>query len=217
MGPPMHFPGDPGRRVPDGWDAGGPAAAKLPPPTFRRRTWPPAGSEEVAMSTTAEAIEVRPFQVDISDDAVADLRRRIAATRWPTKELVDDRSQGVQLATMQELARLLGERVRLRASGGAAERAAAVHDRDRRGRHPLHPREVGARERVAADHDPRLARLGHRAARDHRAADRPDRARRTRRGRVPPRAAVHPRLRLLRRADRARLGPCRTGTRLGTS
>ena len=40
-----------------------------------------------------------------SDEAIDDLRRRIAATRWPTKELVDDRSQGVQLATMQELAR----------------------------------------------------------------------------------------------------------------
>jgi pimeloyl-ACP methyl ester carboxylesterase len=56
------------------------------------------------MSTTAEAIEVRPFKVDISDDAVADLRRRIAATRWPSKELVADRSQGVQLATTRALA-----------------------------------------------------------------------------------------------------------------
>jgi pimeloyl-ACP methyl ester carboxylesterase len=57
------------------------------------------------MSTTVEAIEIRPFQIDISDDALADLRRRVAATRWPTKELVSDRSQGVQLATMQALAR----------------------------------------------------------------------------------------------------------------
>jgi pimeloyl-ACP methyl ester carboxylesterase len=49
--------------------------------------------------------EIRPFRVDMPDDAMADLRRRIAATRWPTKELVADRSQGVQLATIQELAR----------------------------------------------------------------------------------------------------------------
>jgi pimeloyl-ACP methyl ester carboxylesterase len=49
--------------------------------------------------------EVRPFRVDMADEAVADLRQRIAATRWPTKELVADRSQGVQLATIQELAR----------------------------------------------------------------------------------------------------------------
>jgi len=49
--------------------------------------------------------ELRPFRVDMSDEAIADLRRRIAAMRWPSKELVDDRSQGVQLATIQELAR----------------------------------------------------------------------------------------------------------------
>jgi hypothetical protein len=57
------------------------------------------------MSTTVEsANELRPFQVDIPDESLDDLRRRIAATRWPSKELVNDRSQGVQLATMQELA-----------------------------------------------------------------------------------------------------------------
>ena len=46
----------------------------------------------------------RPFHVEIPG-RLDDLRRRLAATRWPSKELVDDRSQGVQLATMQELAR----------------------------------------------------------------------------------------------------------------
>jgi pimeloyl-ACP methyl ester carboxylesterase len=48
--------------------------------------------------------EVKPFQVQISSELIDDLRRRIAATRWPTKELVDDRSQGVQLATTKALA-----------------------------------------------------------------------------------------------------------------
>jgi hypothetical protein len=48
---------------------------------------------------------IRPFRVDIADQAVDDLRRRIAAPHWPSKELVADRSQGVQLATIQELAR----------------------------------------------------------------------------------------------------------------
>jgi pimeloyl-ACP methyl ester carboxylesterase len=58
------------------------------------------------MSTTVEtANEIRPFRVDIPDEALDDLRRRIAATRWPSRELAADRSQGVQLATMQELAR----------------------------------------------------------------------------------------------------------------
>ena len=49
--------------------------------------------------------EIRPFRVDMPDEAIADLRRRIAPVRWPSKELVKDRSQGVQLATIQELAR----------------------------------------------------------------------------------------------------------------
>src|SRR5919112_2026411 len=47
---------------------------------------------------------VRPFRIDVPEEDLDELRRRIAATRWPTKELVEDRSQGVQLATMQELA-----------------------------------------------------------------------------------------------------------------
>jgi pimeloyl-ACP methyl ester carboxylesterase len=57
------------------------------------------------MSTAETATETRHFYFEIPDDKIADLRRRIAATRWPSKELVDDRSQGVQLATLQELAR----------------------------------------------------------------------------------------------------------------
>ncbi|HEY2798716.1 MAG TPA: alpha/beta fold hydrolase [Thermoanaerobaculia bacterium] len=48
---------------------------------------------------------IRPFHVHFPDEALADLKRRIAATRWPDKETVDDSSQGVQLATMQKLAR----------------------------------------------------------------------------------------------------------------
>ncbi len=49
--------------------------------------------------------EISPFRVDMPDEVIADLRRRIASTRWPSRELVTDRSQGVQLATLQELAR----------------------------------------------------------------------------------------------------------------
>jgi pimeloyl-ACP methyl ester carboxylesterase len=53
--------------------------------------------------------EVRPFQVDVPEEDLDDLRRRIAATRWPEKETVEDFSQGVQLATMQKLARYWAE------------------------------------------------------------------------------------------------------------
>jgi pimeloyl-ACP methyl ester carboxylesterase len=61
------------------------------------------------MSTVETATEIRPFQVEIPEEKIDDLRRRIAATRWPTKELVEDRSQGVQLATLKALARYWAE------------------------------------------------------------------------------------------------------------
>ncbi len=58
------------------------------------------------MGTAAEtAADVRPFQIEIPEEELAELRRRIEATRWPSEELVADRSQGVQLATLQALAR----------------------------------------------------------------------------------------------------------------
>jgi pimeloyl-ACP methyl ester carboxylesterase len=55
--------------------------------------------------TIIDNTTVKPFTVDFNKEAIDDLRRRIAATRWPTKELVADRSQGVQLAAAQALAR----------------------------------------------------------------------------------------------------------------
>jgi hypothetical protein len=58
--------------------------------------------------TAAEGNAVRPFRVDIPEQDVAALRRRIAATRWPDRETVTDRSQGAQLAKVQELVRHWG-------------------------------------------------------------------------------------------------------------
>ena len=52
-----------------------------------------------------EEVAVRDFHIDVPEEALVDLRRRIEATQWPEKETVADQSQGVQLATMQELAR----------------------------------------------------------------------------------------------------------------
>jgi pimeloyl-ACP methyl ester carboxylesterase len=57
------------------------------------------------MSTVETATEIRTFHLEIPEERLEDLRRRIEATRWPSKELVEDRSQGVQLATVQKLAR----------------------------------------------------------------------------------------------------------------
>jgi pimeloyl-ACP methyl ester carboxylesterase len=57
------------------------------------------------ITTVDTATEIRSFHIKVQEEQIQDLRRRVAATRWPTKELVTDRSQGVQLATLQELAR----------------------------------------------------------------------------------------------------------------
>ena len=53
---------------------------------------------------TADENDIRPFRVEIAEEALVDLRKRVAATRWPDKEPVADASQGVQLATIQKLA-----------------------------------------------------------------------------------------------------------------
>ena len=57
------------------------------------------------MSDTTTASAVRPFRIEVPQGEIDELRRRIDATRWPTKELVTDRSQGVQSAAIQNLAR----------------------------------------------------------------------------------------------------------------
>ena len=58
------------------------------------------------MSATVETgVDIRPFNVDFSDDQLADLHRRITETRWPSREVVEDASQGVRLALLKELAR----------------------------------------------------------------------------------------------------------------
>src|SRR5688572_8198721 len=62
---------------------------------------PPAAAEN---NDTA----IRPFRVKVPEADVADLRRRLAATRWPDKETVADESQGAQLAKLQELVRYWG-------------------------------------------------------------------------------------------------------------
>jgi hypothetical protein len=69
----------------------------------------PASSPPPAkVSSAAEDTAFRPFHIDVPQSALDDLRRRIAATRWPDKETVADQSQGAQLAKLQELVRYWG-------------------------------------------------------------------------------------------------------------
>src|SRR6266568_8792187 len=63
---------------------------------------------DVAQPAGSGQTEIRPFRFTASDADLIDLRRRINATRWPEREIVTDQSQGVQLATMQNLARYWG-------------------------------------------------------------------------------------------------------------
>jgi pimeloyl-ACP methyl ester carboxylesterase len=64
----------------------------------------PAADAQASVIATAEDNAIRPFRVHFPDEALADLKRRVAATRWPEREIVNDQSQGVQLATTQKLA-----------------------------------------------------------------------------------------------------------------
>jgi pimeloyl-ACP methyl ester carboxylesterase len=66
------------------------------------------GGTSAAQATKGGADAVRPFRAQIPDEALADMKRRIRATRWPDKETVADASQGAQLAKLQELVRYWG-------------------------------------------------------------------------------------------------------------
>ena len=97
------------------------------------------------MTMTVEAgVDIRPFQIDIPQGDLDDLRARLQAARFPTPELVKDASQGVQLATLKAVADYWATAYDWRSRRGSAQRAAAVQDHDRRAGHPLHPREVKA-------------------------------------------------------------------------
>src|SRR5438045_9378654 len=64
-----------------------------------------ATGTQTQTQTVAAETAVRPFRVDIPEEQLVDLRRRLAATRWPERETVTDDTQGVQLETSHGLAR----------------------------------------------------------------------------------------------------------------
>jgi hypothetical protein len=80
------------------------AQAQLPNGTQANNT-PSVNATDAEQTAADNTGAIRPFHVNVPEAELTELRRRINATRWPSKELVADRSQGVQLATIQALAR----------------------------------------------------------------------------------------------------------------
>ena len=64
-----------------------------------------SSKQAAAAASAAKNGAIRPFSIEVPQEDLDELRRRTSAPRWPSKELVDDRSQGVQLATIQALSR----------------------------------------------------------------------------------------------------------------
>ena len=85
------------------------ACLALSAPVRAQHPAPPGASAHGAATTrAADDASVRPFHITVPDEALVDLRRRITTTRWPERETVDDASQGVPLAQLQELVRYWG-------------------------------------------------------------------------------------------------------------
>jgi pimeloyl-ACP methyl ester carboxylesterase len=86
------------------------AMSLAPPPTALAHHPPLTGAQPTKPGKTSATQDnsIRPFRLNVPQEQLDDLRRRIAATRWPDQETVSDRSQGVQLATMKELVRYWG-------------------------------------------------------------------------------------------------------------
>ena len=149
-----------------------------------------------------------PFQVDVPDGVLADLRDRLTRTRWAADYGNDSWRYGVNGDWLRSVVGLLARPVRLAGPGSGHQRLPAVPGAARRHPDPLHPRE-GQRAGAAAAHPhPRVAvdLLG--LPRRHRPAERPRGLRRRPGRRLRRRGAVAPRLRLLdapRRAGRERL------------
>src|SRR6478672_264333 len=154
-------------------------------------------------ATKADAI--RPFSFKAPEADLADLRKRINATKWPEREQVTDDSQGgVQLDTIQKLARYWAtEHDWSKCEARLNALPQFITEIDGLDIHFIHE----ARERVADDRHAWMARLHHRAAQNHRAVKKSHGSWRECSGCLPPRDSVAAGLRLLRQADGARVEP----------
>ena len=91
----------------------------------------PTSGADQRSEPAADRAAIRPFRVNVPEAELNELRRRIDATRWPERETVRDTSQGVQLATIQKLARYWATDYNWRTCEAKLKALAAVHHRDR--------------------------------------------------------------------------------------
>ena len=124
------------------------------------------GTEQATDTTTV----IRPFHVNVPEAQLAELRRRITATQWPERETVTDQSQGVQLATIQKLARYWATDYDWRKVEAQLHALPQfITEIDGLDIHFIH---VRSNIKVRCRSSSRTAgRAGHRAAEDHRSID----------------------------------------------
>ena len=149
---------------------------------------------------------IRPFHVALSGRGARRPETPHRGDALAAKETRHRPVAGRAARDDAEARALLGDRVRLAQVRGEAQRPAAIHHRDRWGRHSLHPRAFEAAERVADHRHARMARLDHRAAEDHRSADQSHGTWRERIGRLRRRDSVAAGPRILREAHRRPAG-----------
>ena len=98
----------------------------------------------VAQPKSSDTTAIRPFHVNVPEAELTELRRRIKATVWPERKRSRMQSQGVQLATVQQLARYWATDYDWRKVEAKTECPAEVHHRDRWAGHSFHSRSFEA-------------------------------------------------------------------------
>ena len=153
-----------------------------------------------------EDTAIRPFRINIPEEALVDLRRRIVATRWPDKETVPDQSQGIQLTKIKPLVEHWGSGYDWRKAEAKLNALPQFMTTiDGVDIHFIHVRSR-ASKRAASDHDPWLAGINVRAAQDRRPTDGSPVSWWACGGRLRSRSPLDAWLRLLRQADGSPVG-----------
>ena len=152
-------------------------------------------------------LTIEPFEIDVPDEALRDLRDRLARARFPQQLDGAGWDYGMELGYLRELVDYWRDDYDWRRAEQRLAAVAALRHRGRRRAGPLPPRAVPGARRAPADHHARLARLDRRVPRRHRPVVRPTGARRRPGRRVPRGLSLDPRLRLLRADPGPRVGP----------